>query len=255
MKTASISFISLFISFAFGELESVNSRDNKTATLIFAGDIPFDGPIRYFVEERKSCDYKFLFKKVKPFLSDADLRIGNLECPLLANDNLNVSFQRKVVHQYGSVKAVEGLKYAGFDMMKVANNHFADFGVKGMKSTMDTLRNAGIEYVGVADSKRNNEQKPVVKNINGVKIGFLAYCEQKEGCDRLYAKGAAVFDRKIARREIKKLKKSVDIVVIMLHWSKELMPVPPKGIRDIANFLNLVGADLIIGDHPHVVQV
>ncbi len=33
------------------------------------------------------------------------------------------------------------------------------------------------------------------------------------------------------------------------------MPVPPKGIRDIANFLYLVGADLIIGDHPHVVQV
>ncbi len=233
------------------------SRSNNTATMIFVGDISFDGPVKYFVEHKKSCDYKFMFDKVREVLADADLRIANLESTLMpANTSSYVALNRKVLHHYGNVKAVEGLKHAGFDILQLSNNHFSDMGYKGIKITINTLEKANISYVGVMEEGlRNKRQRPVIKTVNGIRIGFLAYCQQREGCDRLFVHGPAVFDRVIAKTEIVELKKKVDIVVVLLHWSTELSPVPTKGIRDLASSLRLLGASLIIGQHPHVIQV
>lgn len=50
------------------------------------------------------------------------------------------------------------------------------------------------------------------------------------------------------------LHQTTDIVVVMLHWSKEYAPLPPKGDRDIAKELSMFGVNLIIGTHPHVIQ-
>eukprot|EP00794_Sanderia_malayensis_P016832 gene16832-18530_t len=240
-----------------GTTTSTSIADNSTvASLIFVGDISFAGPVKYFVEEKQSCDYPFLFKNVKDQLSKADFRVGNLECALLSNNNTaaDADLERKLIVHSCSDRSIEGLKYAGFDLLKLANNHFSDFGVTGMRSTIRALESAGIGHVGVADSKKNFRQEPVVKIINGVRIGFLAYCQQKEGCERLYSRGPAVYNQLTARKEVKALKKSVDIVIVLLHWSKEYLPVPPKGVRDLAKSLYSVGADLIVGDHPHVVQ-
>eukprot|EP00112_Aurelia_sp_Birch-Aquarium-sp1_P011782 Seg2479.2 transcript_id=Seg2479.2/GoldUCD/mRNA.D3Y31 product="PGA biosynthesis protein CapA" protein_id=Seg2479.2/GoldUCD/D3Y31 len=46
----------------------------------------------------------------------------------------------------------------------------------------------------------------------------------------------------------------VDVVVILMHWSREYSILPPMGIREIAKALSLYGVDMIIGSHPHVIQ-
>ncbi len=123
---------------------------NNTATMIFVGDISFDGPVKYFIEHKKSCDYKFLFDEVRGVLTDADLRVGNLESPLLpANASSYVALTQKDLHHYGNVKAVEGLKHAGFDILQLSNNHFSDMGYKGIKNTINALEETNISCVGV----------------------------------------------------------------------------------------------------------
>ena len=197
------------------------------------------------------------FDKVKAFLSDADLRVCNLESPLLHECSSKTgAIKGKAIHHCGHAKAVTGLKYAGFDLVQLANNHFADYGELGMKSTMKVLASEGIEYIGVTENSM--KQKPVVRNINGIKIGFLAYCQNKEGCEMqqgIYKYGPAVYNRHRAKKDIQMLHQTTDIVVVMLHWSKEYAPLPPKGDRDIAKELSMFGVSLIIGTHPHVIQV
>ena len=245
------------VTYAGRILQSRSARGNKTVSVIFVGDISFDGPVKYFAEKNKTCDYKKPFDKVRRFLAQADLRVANLESPLVPTGKTSdITLGRKTIHHFGSAKAVEGLKYAGFDIVKLANNHYSDLGSKGMKSTKAVLKKAGIAYVGaMTKGWKKKGQVPVVKEINGISLGFLAYCQQKEGCERFHPRGPAVFDRVLARKEIAALKKRADIIIVMLHWGQELFPVPTKGIRDVAASLRLLGADLIIGDHPHVVQV
>ena len=243
-------------------------RENGSATLIFAGDISFDGPLKYFAEIEMSCGYKKPFEKVKRFLSGADLRIANLESPLLENAyNEKPYFPGKTFYHYGSTKAVDGLKYAGFNIMQVANNHINDFGTRGATSSLKALRSAGIEYVGI-QSNKEKAQRPLIKNVNGVRIGFLSYCLNGEGCksysldnednrgeNNIFRMHAALYNKKQVSEDIRALNKRVNIVVVLMHWSTEGSPFPPLGIRQIARELVVCGAKLVIGNHPHVVQV
>ena len=247
-----------------------NNDHATTVSMIFTGDISFDGPVKHFAELQRTCNYRKPFEKVKPYLDEADLRIGNLESPLLHKPyGLKPAMGDKLVIRYGSVKAVDGLKYAGFNVLQLANNHITDFDSKGVESTTKALKNAGIDYVGLrSDHDRKQSQIPLIKVVNGIKIGFLAYCQNKEGCDlyqcnenecgnssSVFKRGPAILDKEKARYDITALRKKVDRIVVLLHWSRELSLMPPMGIRDIAKLLKIFGANLIIGGHPHVIQV
>ena len=264
-----LALAALFNQFTIGSyLHSTREvNHSSTATMIFVGDISFDGFVRHFAEKQNSCNYSELFRKVRHLMVDADLRIGNLESPLLSppfTEKENVS--GKLVHHFGSIRAILGLKSAGFNIMQVANNHLLDYGTNGVKSTLDALHKAGIDYIGLRERSERN-QKALIKYINGIKIGFLSYCLNKEGCELfesdvnhknssyMFELGPSVFSKKIANEDITNLKQKVDIVVVMMHWSRELSLFPPLGIRDIAQSLSVVGANIIMGTHPHVIQV
>ena len=264
-----VTLAALLNQFAIGSHIHTTREVNATssATMIFVGDISFDGFIRHFAEKQNSCTYSALFNKVRHLLMDADLRIGNLECPLLKPPfATKQAVLGKAVHQFGSTRAIVGLKSAGFNIIQVANNHILDYGTSGVKSTLDALHKAGIDYVGLRKRSERN-QKPLVKNINGIKIGFLSYCFNKEGCELFesdvdhknssysFELGPSVFSKSIAKEDIINLKRRVDIVVVLMHWSRELSLLPPLGIREIAQALSIFGANIIIGTHPHVIQV
>lgn len=245
---------------------------NPEATIIFAGDISFDGPVKYFAEVARTCNYTRPFDEIRSELKDADLRVANLESPLMDFSSRKVKlFPSKNIHHQGNDKAAVGLRYVGFDVIQLANNHMADFGSDGIKSTMEALKKHGITYIGVSDnSKRRGVQKPLVKDINGVKIGMLAYCWNYEGCgaskcdgadplcgsnDDLINIGPASFSKGSALREIANLKRRADIVIVLMHWGKENIPIPALATRVVARDMKLAGANIIIGTHPHVVQV
>ena len=265
-----IIFVYGVLSISSFNCEIANGNKDPTVSMIFTGDISFDGPVKYFAEIEKTCNYRSPFDKVKPYLDDADLRIGNLECTLMEKVyGMKPAIELKSIYHYGSLNAVDGLKYAGFDVIQLANNHLSDFGTNGVESTVKALSDAGIDYAGVRnDENKKRSQRPVIKTVNGIGIGFLAYCQNKEGCDlyqcnehecgnssNVFRSGPAVLDKRKAQYDIAALKEQVDCVVVLLHWSRELSLMPPFGVRDTAKVLKLFGAHLIMGGHPHVVQV
>lgn len=146
------------------------------------------------------------FEKTVDFLKEADFTIGNLEAPFdddgrMVTDGMVFKIEPNMM---------EGLKYAGFDVLDLANNHFGDQGRDGMNYTMSYLENNGIEYYG-AGSSYNEAHEALVLNYQGFKIGLLGYCDippfsYAAGDDY---PGYALLDEQNLIRDIQEAKKKV----------------------------------------------
>ena len=84
----------------------------------------------------KKYGSKFIFGRIKDELS-GDIIIGNLEA-ILSDKNKNI-FSINSMSLRGSPKSVEGLKYAGFNVLSLANNHSLEHGYESLYETMDLL--------------------------------------------------------------------------------------------------------------------
>ena len=70
----------------------------------------------------------------------------------------------------------QALARAGFTILNLSNNHIGDCGDQGIRDTFDALTDANLKYVGVGRGLAE-ARRPIVVEKNGVKIGFLSYCD------------------------------------------------------------------------------
>ncbi|PIW85912.1 MAG: hypothetical protein COZ95_02025 [Nitrospirae bacterium CG_4_8_14_3_um_filter_50_41] len=141
---------------------------------------------------------------MKRVLIGNDLTLANLEGSFtdfqpksLNPDNINFTFDPSLILT---------LKKIGFNIFNLANNHSLDFGEKGFTQSQTYLKNNNIDYFG---SPLNNNHLSVIKNIRGIKIGFIGYNE--------FAKS----DFNEILEEIKKIKQETDFTVVYAHWGIE----------------------------------
>ncbi|KAL9967844.1 hypothetical protein ACROYT_G026142 [Oculina patagonica] len=240
---------------------TVSTANKEHVTLLFVGDISFSVPIKYYVEH-KYHTYNDSFNEVAPYIREADISVGNLESPFVNKDVYRHMYkEKKSVLLQASPKAAPALRFAGFDAVTVANNHLNDFGSEGANYTAEVLKKTGIQYFGVTYGKYDSSQEPLILERNGIRIGFLAYCDifiSKINCTEvrmLFNSGPAIYRDDIATRDVNKLKKAnVDIVVVFMHYGKErsLRALPYQ--HRINKHLMSLGVQIIIGAHPHVLQ-
>lgn len=197
--------------------------------------------------------YRFdsFFKEVKPYLSQADLAIGNFETTLAGKQKPYAGFPL-----FNSPdEIVDALKNAGVDLMSTANNHSMDTGAAGVKRTYDLLKKKQLLPVGTAS--RLEEQKPTIVEKNKIKIAFLAYTEQTNG--NPVPKDQPYLVNRINQTQIKQdiaqaKKQGAEFVVVSLHFGVEYQRQPNEKQQQIAHQVLKDGADVILGSHPHVLQ-
>ncbi len=73
---------------------------------------------------------------------------------------------------------VNSIKYAGFDSVTLANNHFRDCGDDGVNTTINILKESGIKSMG-GGSCLSESQKNLTVEIDNKKIGFINVCEHE----------------------------------------------------------------------------
>lgn len=239
------------------------ATNDSTITFFAVGDIMLDRGVESMIKKEGTGDFRFPFLKIADYLKKADILFGNLESQI--SDKIGPKAKKTGsvrVHFKANPKAIEGLVYADFDIVSVANNHALDYGREVFKDGLKRLEKAGIEYIG---GGFNEEEVFSVKiqEIKGTKIGFLAYTYPK--FDKCYVPwkptenkpGVAVIEKteiKKIQRDITGAKKKVDILIISLHWGKEYSLEPTPFKVSLAKSFVEAGADLVIGHHPHVVQ-
>ncbi len=183
-------------------------------------------------------DFAYPFYETVDILKAGDLRVANLEAPLVSG----CPYVTGGMGFCGDPRFVEGMQYAGVDVANLANNHSGDYGPQGREETAGRLAEAGIDVTG------NGEV--LYRDVRGMRFAFLGY----NGVGPL-------FDRQAIVGQIAAAHQEADVVVALFHWGAEYVAIPTAapGIagddpRAIARLAIDAGADLVLGNHPHWVQ-
>lgn len=222
--------------------------------IILAGDIMLDRGVEYMIEKYGEGNFEFPFLKIADEFKKADVVFGNLEGPISDKGE-------KVGSIYSfrnNPEAIEGLNFAGFNVLSLANNHAFDYGKEAFEDTLKRFKEIGIDYVG-AGFNELEAYEPVIKEVNGTKIGFLAYTDLGSPYWKATANASGIawingelLD--LAGQQIKETKEKVDILIVSLHSGEEYAEAPAQFQIEFSKAAIDAGADLAVGHHPHVVQ-
>ncbi len=244
--------------------EPTESQEPQTVIrLTFGGDVNITDQSVAAGAQEGAYRYTEVFQDVVPALADSDLTVLNFEGNLYGAP-------------YGSDTAsapqalVEALKAAGVDMLQLANSYTIHNGIIGMKQTMDAVRSAGLEPLGVYAS---NEQAQAaggytMVNIRGIRVALVAFTKGmgslglpagSEQCVNVLYEDYASSYQKINTTGITTVLEAVaqqkpDVTIALLHWGSEYNDIPSGSQKQIVELMQSLGVNAIIGTHPHYVQ-
>lgn len=224
-----------------------------TAKLCFVGDLMCHSTqFNYAKVDADSFDFTGVFREVKKYLSEPDLTVGNLETVIAGKETGYSGYP----YFNAPDDFVYALKDAGFDLMITANNHALDQGWDGVKRTIDVLNQFKIHRTGTFTSREDQDSLRIFQ-INSIKIAILAYTENTNGVPLPKGKDFVIRlidEEKIEQDILKARSKNVDIVLVHLHYGPEYNREPSDYQKEIVKKIISLGADIIIGGHPHVIQ-
>lgn len=144
----------------------------------------------------------------------------------------------------------------GFNLVSTANNHCLDKGFTGVQSSRD-FWNAQTNVLMSGTNSTEEEYNSIPSmEINGIKIAFLAYCENSNGINPDYSWEVNYFpgheEEMLAK--VTQAKSENDVVIVSMHWGTEYSHEVNDTQYDLANRLTQAGADVVVGNHPHVIQ-
>ncbi|WP_051688063.1 CapA family protein [Desulfofalx alkaliphila] len=203
-------------------------------------------------DEIDNYDFASQLRDVRKFLEEPDLTIANLETRLAGRDNGGYS-------GYPLFNCPEQLAYdmkkVGIDVVTTANNHSLDRGFAGLVTTLNHLEEAGLHAVG--NYRTPEERQPLVVEVQGISLGILNYTESTNGIPIPQGKEYAIdmIDLDLIAADLATLKElEVDVILVCLHFGEEYQRHPNNRQRELIDNIFDLGADLIFGNHPHVIQ-
>ena len=191
------------------------------------------------------------FKRMDSILRSADAVFINLESSITDQNGETESPESNFIFCAPPIAATV-LKKGGVSVVSTANNHAYDYSLKGLRETIFYLEKARLEHVGTSiDSV--SRIPPVILKRKGIAMGFLAYTQFVNVAGPWQGR-IAVFDSVQARRDIERLKREADFVIVSFHGGKEYTDGPDARTKRQLESLVNAGADIVVGHHPHVPQ-
>lgn len=244
--------------------ENTDKKTNKL-TLSAVGDVMIHNS-QLIAQKQYDGTYNFYnnFRLIKDYIKNTDLSIANLETTI--NENKKIS----AYPNFNSPDAIlDALKDTGFDIISTINNHSLDTGESGIPSTINEIKERGLNYVGT----RLNEidARFITKEINDIKIGVSSFSYADEKTSNSYLNGIPsgksrnllnTIDQYSVDKSFETIKKEIDLmkqngcelIVLNIHWGEEYNQTPSNYQKQLAKLLINEGVDIILGSHPHVVQ-
>lgn len=217
-----------------GKGDGVNLRiSGMVKTILFAGDTVPNVPF-------------MLSESFKSFCDRHDLRVFNMEGSF---SNSQKPLFKAGPHLLLNNKYIDPIAEC-FNIATLANNHSMDFGSEGLKTTIQICREKGIATVGAG---MNLAEAFLPLDIGNCRI--ISIAENEFGAAQENKAGIATVDNPLKLyRSIKEGREAGKFVVVVAHGGTEVIPIPPPYLRERYKLWIEYGADLIIGNHPHVVQ-
>lgn len=198
--------------------------------------------------------------QVREHLASADIAFANLESPI---GTKGTPLPGKQIWFQAAPEALEVLTLAGLDGLTLANNHIMDYDEPSLLETLDYLDGAGIGYTG-AGRNLAEARTPLVLEAAGIKVAFLGYSQFADlffdwNYPRSFAAAeelpgvAGIRDEWLAA-DIEAARQQADLVAVTFHWGEEFQNYPTAEQQRLARLCIDLGADLVLGYHPHAIQ-
>lgn len=164
----------------------------------------------------------------------------------------------------------EALSRAGVDLVQLANSYSINQGISGLQATIQSVKDAGMEALGVYPDERAYKAGKgyIIRDVQGVKIAFVAFTKGMDGMtlpqgsehcvNVLYSDYDSTY-QDVAYSRISEVLEAVnkekpDLTVAMLHWGSEYNDIIRETQKNIVSYMQELGVDAVIGSHPHYVQ-
>jgi poly-gamma-glutamate capsule biosynthesis protein CapA/YwtB (metallophosphatase superfamily) len=197
---------------------------------------------------------RYPWTSVTPVLRDADIAIANLECSVSTRGSPVPGKEFTFRGTPASLRAMA--RYAGVDVITVANNHALDYGRLAFADTLRYARSYGMKIVG-GGANLTAARRPAIYALGGVRVAMLGYSDVRPpGFDAgpTWSGTAPAFPWYIGPDVRKARRNGADIVVVYFHWGIERTFSPTARQRSLAQVAFDAGATIVVGAHPHVQQ-
>ena len=232
------------------------------------GDLLMHGVLFKSAKIDDSYNFTSMFDDIAHKVKESDFTIGNLEVPTAGNkDGMTYS-------TYPAFNCPEQVLDAMDDVLDVellstATNHTLDKGFKGLENTLDFIGKAGIESIGSYANEESSKEIYIKEIKDGAKIAFLNYTYGTNGIPipKEHPYSVNLIDiEKIKSDANKATELGADFIVLKIHWGNEYALDESGHDVELENLDNTTqrglakelfeetNINLIIGDHPHVVQ-
>jgi poly-gamma-glutamate synthesis protein (capsule biosynthesis protein) len=213
----------------------------------FAGDTSFT----------HGLDQRDPLGDVTDLLSAPDLMLVNLETTV-AEPNVGTRVAKTYTFK-SPPHSVGLLTSAGVDGVQLANNHTLDFERPALLRTLELLDEGGLPHAG-AGPDADAAYSATVFDVEEWNVALVAFsrvpCDWAQSGENTRPEVAWTCDPFVVGTlgAVQRAAQGADLVVVMVHWGIERDHCPQPYQRDLAEAWIEVGADLVIGGHPHVLQ-
>ncbi|MBF7096607.1 CapA family protein [Alkalibacter mobilis] len=230
------------------------TKSKSSIRISSAGDIMTHGTQIAGAYNSATGEYEFdeNFMHVAKYFKASDISVANFE-------TVTSGGAPQGYPVFNSPPAIlDAIKNAGFNMLGTANNHTLDQGKKGLLNTLAEIQNRDINSTGTFAAP---EADITVMEAQGIKMGILAYTYGLNGLDGYLTTEELdymvnIIDEDKIRSDIAKAQtQGCDAIVVIIHWGNEYQMSPTEETKKLAEKIFGWGADIILGSHPHVIQM
>ncbi len=234
---------------------TATTAPDATVTIGMVGDILVHTYVwKSGVQDDGTRNYDALFDHVRDDIQALDLSMLDQET-ILGGESLEFSgypsFNSPQEFADAEVKA-------GFDVILHANNHVLDRAMTGIESELSYWRANFPDTVvtGIADSEEAAAVVPVIE-LSGHKVAILNFTQDTNGidlpsdapwCTRMLT------DEQVESDFAKAKAAGAEAIIVCPHWGEEYTESPNDYQREWAQRFIELGATVIFGNHPHVMQ-
>lgn len=192
--------------------------------------------------------YEPVLGQVRDVIAKADYSIVNFECPVTKGGEKPIVKQGPNLQC--SSKGIEAIKWAGFNCVTLANNHFRDYGDEGVKNTIDAFNATGIDMAGGGMNIKESSAI-LYKQIDEQTLAIINCCEHEYSIATDNHGGANPLNPVQQYYAIKEAREKANYVLVIVHGGHEHWQLPSPRMQETYRFFVDAGADAVVNHHQH----
>lgn len=235
--------------------------------LLMVGDVLIHDRLYTSMKTSDGYDFRPALTYIKDIVKDYDLAYYNQET-ILGGSEIGLSSYPSFNSPY---EVGDAMIDAGFNLVSLATNHTLDRGEKAITNSINYWNGKNDVLTAGSYLSSEDRNKINIREVNNITYTMLNYTYGTNGIKVPSGKDYFVnvwpcngsnpsYDseyqeyKKIVKEDVERVRDKVDLLIVAMHWGVEYTHTPTAYQIDMANYLESLGVNIIIGTHPHVVM-